>query len=93
MFRPDGYVRVVYPDDHRLNLEHDTVWCAHCGKHTHLKPGEAPYATCKQCMGFICEPCYAALPVVGCRPHEQMLLEMERAINRRLVWERNLREM
>lgn len=90
MLNPDGYGIETWEDGKRV--EHDHVACSHCGRHTRLKPGEPPYATCKSCLGFICALCYERLRIEGCKPQEQMLLEMEGRINERLTWQRNLRE-
>jgi hypothetical protein len=64
-------------------IEHDTYMCNHCNRHTRLKPKEAPYATCKSCMEFICEECYGKLMKgAQCKPLEQWLIEQETAITR-----------
>jgi hypothetical protein len=73
--------------------EHDRFRCNHCGAHKRLKPGETPEFTCKICMDFICGFCANRLMVDGCTPQEKYLEDMERAITRRLGWERNFREM
>lgn len=70
-----------------------TYMCSHCNRHSHLKIGEAPYGTCKQCMGLICEECYGALHTgVGCKPLEQWLAEQEGAITRRVMVSTYLKE-
>ena len=91
MLKPDGYVQVWMPDGEVQ--ERDTYWCGHCGGHRHILPGKTPYATCKQCMNFICAWCYKLLPERGCVVVEEMLLRQERAIRHRLQWEQNFRAM
>lgn len=95
MLKPDGYVRVTYPDElnRKKDREVDTYQCGHCGAHRHLLPGQHPEWSCKICMNFICEQCARLLPQNGCRPQEELLLKMEGAIRRKLQWERNFREM
>lgn len=92
MLKPDGYA-VVLSEDGKIK-EIDTYWCAHHGGHTHLRVGETPFATCRSCMGFICESCYNDLARGKiCKPLEQMLLEMEAKIDARLTWDRNWRNL
>lgn len=72
--------------------EYDTFKCNHCGCHKRIALGE-PQNICKKCMAPICDRCYGTIATTGCVPEEKYLDQMEKAITRRLDWERNFHEM
>ena len=70
MRNPHGYLTISGPDGVH---EEDTALCGHCGGIVRVPAGKRADdvgGTCKQCMQFVCERCYAR---VGCLPFEEKL--------------------
>ena len=79
-----GYAVLIDPDAKGGVVERDCFRCEHCMRVVHLKPNEMPHATCKACLEFICERCYALLTAGRpCKTVEQQCDELERAVQKR----------
>jgi len=74
MRNPGGVLICSGPDG---VTEADTDRCNHCGCIVLFKAGQGRGdigGTCKQCMGFVCDRCYAR---IGCLPFEERLKRAE----------------
>jgi hypothetical protein len=89
MIAAHGYVTITM--DGKVVREVDTYQCAHCMRHNHLKPKEPPFATCKLCMGFVCDR-PACNTRAGCTPSQKWLEEEEKRINLAIERQRFLSE-
>lgn len=74
MRNPHGYLTISGPDGVE---ENDTATCNHCNGLVRVPPNQRAAdvgGVCKQCMGFVCQACYAR---VGCVPFEEKLKRVE----------------
>lgn len=100
-----GVLITTWPHGGGVETWMDTFQCAHCQAHRALPPSQHPEYTCKICNGFLCDNdvdatgkvtrvgCAYRVRQEGCAPHEKRLDDEERAIERKLQWERNFAEM
>lgn len=76
MRRPSGFT--FETNLNGLMLEGETYMCAHCNRHTAVKPYQRPEdmgGLCKRCMGLTCPHCAAQ---GDCDPLEAKLERWER---------------
>ena len=76
MLRPNGF---TFSFDYDGNTtEGETFMCAHCNRHTHVKPFQSASTVgglCKRCMGLTCPECAA---LGDCDPLEAKLERWEK---------------
>lgn len=97
MRRPGGYGQLICFDassaiatdrhGRRIEAEHDTSSCGHCGVVTFVNAYERPEdigGMCKGCMRHVCPECHGQ---IGCKVIEKRIEEMERREDARRSYE------
>lgn len=90
MRNPGGYGKIFCDGDpgafdrhgRRIDVEHDTFSCAHCGGIVFVNAGERAAdigGFCRACGKNICGPC---VDEDKCRPVEQLIEAIERGVER-----------
>lgn len=92
MYRSGGYGQIICDDPvafdrhgRRIDAEHDTVTCNHCGGVVFINAGERAAdigGFCRSCSKNICGPCVDA---DKCLPVEKLIEGIERGLEKERV--------